>query len=126
MMIRWDEWRGPPNASGFCTIEDAVMLVKHLASIRGWKVDLHCFIAGDALDCFHTHPAWAFRLILWGGYCEEMESEYFRKWWPGMFGFVAPWLSHRVAYPLRARSYSLWIRGPKKYPIQLRGTGWKR
>lgn len=47
------------------------MLIRRLCSWRGWRLDLHKFVRADDASCFHTHPAKAFRLILWGGYVEE-------------------------------------------------------
>lgn len=113
----WDEWRG--SLDGRPTI-----YVKHLFCRRGWHIDLHKIVRDDDADCFHTHPAWAFRLILWGGYEEEIEGGFRRRWYPLQCGFVAPWLSHRINALARGFSLSLWIRAPKRYPVQLRGRGW--
>jgi hypothetical protein len=115
----WDEWRG--DLSGNVT-----MLIKTLARLRGRRLDLHKFIAPDAPGCFHTHPAPALRLIVWGGYVEELEDGTRKTWRPGMAGLVRPELSHRVAALRNQRaSYSLWIRGRKTSQIELRGEGWK-
>ena len=115
--INWDEWRGTLDGQ-------EVMLIKQLFAWKGWRIDLHGFVGSDLPGCFHTHPAWAFRLILWGGYIEELESGERRLWFPGRFGFVSPRLSHRVATPIYTRAYTLWIRSPKKHEVQLRGGGW--
>lgn len=62
----------------------------------GWKLCLHKVVADDDVDCFHTHPATALRIILWGGYVEELEDGTHRSWWPGMMSIVRPELSHRL------------------------------
>ena len=118
MNINWDEWRG--SLDGRPTFWE-----KHLISWRGWKVDLHKFVAADDPGCFHTHPAWALRIVLWGGYREEVPNGFMRTFWPGRIGLIAPWFCHRTAELLRGPSYSLWIRGPKVADIQLHGDGWK-
>lgn len=118
-LLNWDEWRGDFNGR-------KVMWTKSLLSWRGYKVDLHKFVDVDAADCFHTHPAPAIRIILWGGYVEQMEDGSTKRWRPGMVGIVRPALSHRAAALLNGRcSYSLWLRGKKTGDkIELRGKGW--
>jgi len=117
-MIEWDEWIG--SLDGRVT-----MWVKHLLCGAGWHVDLHQMIAADDAECFHTHPAFALRLVLWGGYVEETEQHRWCTWWPGRVGLIVPSFSHRIG-GLRngRRSYSLWIRGPKVAAVELRGAGW--
>lgn len=116
----WHEWRGSLDGR-------PTMLIRRLIKWRAFRVDLHCFIASDDPGCYHTHPRWSWRLVLWGGYIEELESGARRLWWPGRFGFVAPHLSHRVAAPIYRRSYSLWIRLPTPvHEVELRGDGWKK
>ncbi len=118
LSVQWDEWRGDVQGN-------VTMLVKHLILVRGRKVDLHKFVGRDAPGCFHTHPAPAIRVILWGGYIEELESGALREWKPGMVGTVRPELSHRIVQLRYGRcSYSLWLRGMKCSDIQLRGPGW--
>jgi hypothetical protein len=120
-MIRWDEWRG--SLDGRPTFWS-----KTLLRVGSWRLDLHKFIAGDDAGCFHTHPAHALRVILFGGYVEEVErvgAPHLRSWRPGMIGLIPPSLSHRVVSLRNGRvSYSLWIRGPKVARIELRGDGW--
>lgn len=60
----WHEWRGSVDGR-------PSMLIRRLLSLGRWRLDLHKFIRADDENCFHTHPAKAFRLILWGGYIEE-------------------------------------------------------
>jgi hypothetical protein len=118
MKIRfWDEWRGSLDGR-------PTMWIKHLLSHKGFKVDLHKFVKADDKECFHTHPAKSIRVILWGGYFEELETGEIKIWLPFMFGRVAPRLSHRIAGLVFKRSYSLWIRWPKTHDIELNGTGW--
>lgn len=124
--MRWDSWRGNPNGERHrVEREDATMLIKKLLHFKGWKFKLHKFINADSPRCFHTHEAWSFRLVLWGGYIEEVEGGKKHTWFPLRFGFVSPMLSHRVARPIFKASYSLWIRSPKTHDIQLRGDGWQ-
>jgi len=115
--------------------------IKHLFHFRGWRVDLHVFIHADLPDCFHTHPANAIRIILWGGYQEEYwdwqrrEGEVVLrymprlfKWWkPGIIGRVRPDFCHRIS-SLRngKKSVSLWLRAPRTQEIRLEGSGWYR
>ena len=123
----WDEWRGQATAT---------MLVRHLFPRSAPRnsdgrrsgrllVDLHKFVGKDDAECFHTHPAYAIRVILWGGYVEELEGGRHRTWIPGMVGLVRPTTSHRVAGLRNGRSsYSLWIRFKERAPVYTRGSGW--
>jgi hypothetical protein len=128
--IAWDRWIG--NLDG-----EPVYFQKRLFSWRWrgnvWTLRLHKFVKADNAACFHTHPAHAYRLILWGGYVEEiLNPEWLRNlgncratWRPGMFGYVAPELCHRIDALRNGRtSYSLWIHGPKVASIELHGAGW--
>jgi hypothetical protein len=101
------------------------MLIRHLFHWRGWRIDLHRMVDVDAAACFHTHPAWAVRIVLRGGYVEEMADGKRRTWRPGMIGVVRPSLAHRVD-KLRngIESWSLWLRAPKRHRIVLIGNGW--
>ena len=116
--MTFDEWRGSMDGR-------PVLWVKHLLCRAGRHIDLHKMIAADDPGCFHTHPAWAIRIVLWGGYVEEMEDGRWRLWWPGRIGLIAPRLSHRIA-GLRngRRSLSLWIRFRKCAAVEMRGPGW--
>lgn len=114
----WDEWRGGMDGR-------VVILIKHLFCRSGRHWDLHKIVQPDPNECFHTHPAWAIRFILSGGYIEEMENGQRRCWWPGDIGLVRPSLSHRIAKLLDGRrSLSLWIRFRKVARVHLRGDGW--
>lgn len=116
--IHWDEWRGSLDGR-------PTLWVKHLFCRRGRHVDIHKMIAVDDPKCFHTHPAYAVRVILWGGYVEETEDGALHTWRPGMVGIVAPALCHRIAELRNGRvSYSLWIRFRKRAQVQARGNGW--
>jgi hypothetical protein len=112
-----DEWRGDITAC-------PTMLIKHLGKHNGRKADLHIMIAPDAPKCYHTHPARAVRVILWGGYIEELLDGTLKVWRPGMVGLVRPELCHRIHALCNGRSYSLWLRGRKTHEIELHGTGW--
>lgn len=100
---------------------------RHLFCRRGRHIDLHKIIAKDDPECFHTHPAYAIRIILWGGYVEELEGGRHRMWRPGMIGLVKPTCSHRIAGLRNGRvSISLWIRFRKRAKTFLRGEGWSQ
>jgi len=116
--MKWDGWRG--SMDGRPTLWE-----KRLVSFNGRALDLHKMVAKDDADCFHTHPAYAIRIIIWGGYVEEIEGGAHRMWRPGMIGIVPPSLSHRVAGLRNGRaSYSIWIRLRKRAKVELRGDGW--
>lgn len=124
--IRWDDWRGSFDGR-------PAMYIKRLGKLFGCRADLHKFVRADDRECFHTHPAWAIRIVLWGGYMEEVrgdEDEYgsYQVWkvgrWPGYIGIVRPSLCHRVDWLKTGVSYSLWLRGPIVADVHLRGVGW--
>jgi hypothetical protein len=118
--MKWDEWRGSMDGR-------PVLWVKHLLCGRGLHIDIHKMVAPDDAECFHTHPAYAIRVILWGGYAEELEGGKWRMWRPGMIGLVKPTCSHRVAGFRNGRvSYSLWIRFRKVAKVKMRGAGWAK
>ena len=118
MPVKWDGWRG--SLDGRPTFWE-----KRLFSVRGWRLSLHKFVSSDDPGCFHSHPAWAVRIVVWGGYVEEIFEGYFRNFRVGRVGVVAPWLIHRTDRLLRGPSYSIWIRGPKIAPIRIYGQGWE-
>lgn len=69
-------------------------------------------VSPDDKDWFHTHPALAFRVILRGGYVEELHDGTKKTWYPGMMGWVRPELCHRIDSFLNGKSStSLWFRG---------------
>ena len=116
--MRWDEWRGSMDGR-------PTLWVRHIARRAGRLIDIHKMVAKDDPECFHTHPAYAIRVILWGGYIEELEGGKHRTWLPGMIGLVRPTCSHRIAGLRNGRvSYSLWLRFRKRSPVELRGHGW--
>lgn len=116
----WHEWRGAMDGR-------PVLWVRHVLRGFGCRVDIHKMVAADDAACFHTHPARAIRIILWGGYVEETIDGYLRRWRPGMAGVVRPDFCHRVAELSNGRaSYSLWIRFRKTAKVHLRGEGWAR
>jgi hypothetical protein len=120
LQLPWHEWRGSLDGR-------PTMLIFHLARWGDWRLDLHKFIGADDPECFHTHPATAWRLVLAGGYVEQLASGREVAWRPLRAGKVSPELSHRVVRLLNGRwSYSLWLRGPKTHPVALEGAGWAR
>ncbi len=121
MNINGDKWQGDFDGN-------VTMLTKHLVHLFGCRVDVHKFVGVDAEGCFHTHPALAVRVVLWGGYVEQLESGFYRAWRMFDIGLVRPELSHRVALRLgQGPVYTLWIRGRTHgRKAQLRGSGWPK
>jgi hypothetical protein len=124
----WHEWRGQAEPTMWIHHIYPKRFVRNTEGRRTGKlfIDVHKFAAKDDPDCFHTHPAYAIRIILWGGYVEELEDGRHRTWFPGMVGVITPAYSHRIAGLRNGRSsYSLWIRFRELGPVRLRGAGWK-
>lgn len=115
MKLQWDEWRGSFDGR-------PALLIKKFVRVFGCVVQVHKFVRADDPDCFHTHPAWAIRIVLWGGYVEELSDGRWRTWWPGRIGIVPPHYEHRIGGLRNGKSsWSLWIRGPKIARINVRG-----
>lgn len=113
--MKWDEYRH--NFDGV-----PVFFIKKLAQAFGCVVQVHQFVKADAPGCFHSHPAWAIRIVLWGGYVEETGDGRWRTWFPGRVGIVSPDFEHRIGGLRNGRSsWSLWLRGPKIARIGVRG-----
>lgn len=115
--MKWDEWIGSLDGR-------PTMWTKNLVRAFGCRVDLHKMVGPDDPGCFHTHPAHALRLVLRGGYLEEVFGRGLVRWAPGSIGLVRPTLAHRVDRLPRGVSYSLWIRFRKTHKIKLVGSGW--
>jgi len=116
----WDEWRGTLDGR-------PALYIKHLFCVFGYHVDLHKIAAADDPECFHTHPANAVRIILWGGYVEEMRDGTLKDWEPGRVGIVTPDYCHRIhTLPLEVYSLSLWLRGRRQRDVELHGAGWQQ
>lgn len=100
--------------------------IKNLFHWRGRRIDLHKIEWPDPWECFHSHPAsWAIRIILWGGYVEELKDGTMINWWPGKIGIVRNDTVHRINRLRHERpSYSLWIRGKVRHETLLTGSGW--
>jgi hypothetical protein len=126
-VITWDRWIGNND-------NEPIYFQKVLFRAFGWTLRLHKFVKADAHGCFHSHPAHAFRLILWGGYVEEVyydatkpygSTDGYAIWRPGMVGKIAPDFIHRVERLRNGHaSYSLWLQGPTIASIELHGDGW--
>lgn len=106
-----------------------VLAIKYLLRTRWLEVRLHKVIQPDEPEKFHSHPAYAVRVILSGGYQEALykpdrKGRLFRTWRPGHVGLVTPSYTHRLHKLLNGPSYSLWLRGPRIRPVFLRGQGW--
>ena len=115
MQIIWDEYRH--NFDGV-----PVFFVKKLVQRFGCAVQIHKFVKPDAEGCFHPHPAWAIRIVLWGGYVEETRDGRWRTFFPGRIGIIRPEFMHRIGGLRNGRSsWSLWLRGPKVRKIVTEG-----
>jgi len=129
----WDEWRGSLDGRPTLWIKRLLYMPiwRRTGKWLGCRVDLHKFIAADDPGCFHSHPAWAIRIVLWGGYDEEIfavgHGGVFKTWLPGGIGIIRPAFAHRIAGLVNGRvSYSLWLRGPVVAPVLLLGSGWPK
>ena len=123
--MKWHEWRYNKDEG------KPVFFIKHLVNLFGCRINLHKIVDVDDADCYHTHPAKAIRIILWGGYyehefeqCEGYEVIHLHQWSPRRFGIVKPEYCHRISTLLKGPSYSLWIRFRKTTEIKLVGSGW--
>lgn len=102
-----------------------LIYIKTLFSFGGRSIRLHKIIYPDPWEQFHTHPGRAIRIILWGGYVEEMHDGTMREWLPGMIGLLRHDDCHRINRLRHERpSYSLWLRGKARHETMLKGTGW--
>lgn len=116
----WHEWRGSLDGR-------PTFYIRRVFNLFGVRVDLHKMVGADDADCYHTHPAYALRFILWGGYVEELDDGHSATWRPGMVGLVKPTHCHRISAIRNGRSsLSLWVRFRRCAEIELRGDGWER
>jgi hypothetical protein len=120
--IKWDrtviDRPGAPDAV-------AVLKYKLLATLGSWVLRLHKIMVADPPGQFHGHPArYQIRVILWGGYVEEMLDGRRRRWFPGRIGLVRDTDVHRIDRLLNGPSYSLWFRSPTSGKTLLTGWGW--
>ena len=128
--VKWDKWCGQNK-------DDPALYVKHLLRIPYWRragkwrsmrIDLHKICLEDALGTFHSHPAWAMRIILWGEYIEEILPDIAtgqdrHDYWGFLsFGIIAPAFSHGIR-SVRIPTYTLWIRGPVVADIKITKDG---
>ena len=116
--MQWDRFIAP------------ALYIRTLLKFRGRHIDLHKMVASDHPGCFHTHPAYAWRIVLAGGYEEEVMLEgggtILREIRPGTIERIAPSYCHRIVRLLNLeQSFSLWLRGPVCAKIELRGWGWR-
>lgn len=127
----WDEWRGSLDGRPTFWLKRLLYIPvwRRNGKWLGCRVDLHKFVARDDDGCFHSHPAWAVRIVLWGGYVEEIfkggMGGFFKVWLPGDIGLIRPSFAHRIQGIVNGRmSYSLWLRGPIVADVLLLGDGW--
>jgi hypothetical protein len=98
--------------------------MKTLTSWRGCNFDVHDIVRADKADCFHTHPAYAIRIVLGKGYIEEMYDGTKRRIGRFHIGLVPPSYCHRIDSLIDGPSRSIWLRGPIKARVKLYGKGW--
>lgn len=118
----WTSWAG--TSKGRVTMWD-----KNLFDRWGLRVAIHKFVNPDADTCFHTHPANAIRIILWGGYREEVKQPCYesshilitKSWRMGNIGLVRPADKHRIHEVFTVPTYTLWLRGRKTAEITIEG-----
>jgi len=102
-----------------------LIYIKYIANLFGRRIDLHKIAWPDPWECFHSHPANAIRIVLWGGYVEEYYDGRMVERKPGHIGLVRYSDIHRINRLRHERpSYSLWFRGKVRHQTQLKGTGW--
>jgi len=65
-----------------------ILKSKFLLKFGNYRIDLHKITSPDIPLNYHSHPADAFRIILWGSYVEELEDGSLHRWVPGMMGFI--------------------------------------
>jgi hypothetical protein len=117
--MRWDREVLNDNAG------TVALRIRYLIHQFGRRIDLHQIANADPAGCFHSHPArWAIRIILRGGYVEEMQDGSKRVWRPGSIGIVRNNLVHRIHELPNGPSYSIWIRGRIRFRTCLVGDGW--
>lgn len=94
-----------------------------------WQLDVHQIWTADPPERFHTHRYEAWRVVLRGGYEEEVHDgprpRIIRRCGPGYVSRVYPEYCHRIHRLLDGPSTSLWLRGPPVAPLRFRGTGWR-
>lgn len=108
-----------------------------IINVLGCHLDVHEFQQPDMVDCLHTHPSYALRFPIWGGYWEEIATEYVRDTGevkvreyierkPFRLSIVPPAMAHRLANFRNGKtsSWSLWFRLPVMEEIYLIGEGW--
>ncbi len=88
--------------------------IKKLAKAFGCSVQIHKFVGPDDPGCFHSHPAYAVRIVFRGGYVEETKAGEMIARKPLYVGVIRPEFEHRIDRLLNgSESWSLWLRGPR-------------
>jgi len=112
---------------------DAVLFVWNLVHFRRSRLDLHWIKEPDRINFYHSHPARAYRVILWNGYVEQKvyrqgidphaitDGSTFVGWKFGSHGWVEPDFVHRIDYVPKGGSWSLWFRGSITHEIKVGG-----
>lgn len=85
----------------------------------GLSVKLHEIVRNDEDRCEHDHPWWFVRVILCGGYVEQIAGRlYFRRpwrpWAPWRVYLCRPSFRHRITFLPAGSSWSLLLCGPNR------------
>lgn len=120
MTGRYAHWNGNSHEE---RAFDGFMLCRLFKN--GLNIALHRFHNPDKPECFHSHHANCFRLILSGGYIEQWEDGRKVVWSPGKMGFLRIEDVHRVD-SVADGTWTLWITFRKRAKVRLVGRGWKR
>jgi hypothetical protein len=103
-------------------VEAGILHIKKLVSFGGFQINLHRITGRDHVNVFHSHPAKAIRILLKGGYIEEVPKGRYSDydyWHCGRIGFIEPQFVHRIAHVEDNGSWTLWIRWPITHKIKL-------
>lgn len=79
----------------------------------GASLKLHKIVRPDDDRCEHDHPWWFVRIVLKGGYVEEVEGKTFTRR-PGSVTWCGRGFRHRITTLRAAASWSLVLCGPKR------------
>ena len=86
----------------------------------GWSVKVHQILLSDGDRCRHSHPWIMIRVILKGGYTEEVgpgkfvELKPWRPWYPFRMYYAGWNFQHRIHKLTNGPNWSLVLMGPKK------------
>lgn len=65
-------WTNRPGKIQYTGDNKVVMVSYYLFSVFGYTFKLHAFVREDVSECFHSHAGDSYRMVLSGGYTEEI------------------------------------------------------